>query len=88
MANSSLDESCPTINLSLQQYDALIASTTKADALVQVALSADLEELSPHTLHHFLWALHDVMLEASRLCDSLHFPQASLAASPSLAGGQ
>lgn len=88
MANSSLDESCPTINLSLQQYDALMAATAKADALTQVALSADLEELSTDTLHHFLWVVHDVILEASHICDGLHLSQDPLANSSLTPGGQ
>jgi len=72
MANSSINYSVPTINLSLKQYDLLVESIGKIDALVQVAMLADLDELSSSdTLYNYLWALHDIVYRVSELFDKL-----------------
>jgi len=77
MANDSLNYSTPSINLSLKQYDLLVESIAKIDALVQVAMQADLQELaSSSVLYNYLWALHDIVYGASELCQKLE-PQST-----------
>lgn len=70
MANHSLDDSFITLNLSFSQYDTLIESVAKANALTQVILSVgDLEELSTPTLHNFLWLLDELISRIGKICD-------------------
>lgn len=77
MAESIVNYSVPVINLSLKQYDLLIESTTKANALLQVAMAADLEEIGSNgILYNFLWALHDLVYQVVELCDGLGSQQA------------
>ena len=72
MAESIVNYSVPPINLSLQQYDLMVESTAKANALLQLALAADLEDIAEHgTLYNFLWALQDIVSRVAELCDSL-----------------
>jgi hypothetical protein len=77
MATDSLNYSVPSINLSLQQYDLLFESTVKANALIQVLLLVDLEELAnSKILYNFLWALDDIVYRIYELCE--HLQQANL----------
>lgn len=81
MANSNINLNCSVpANLSLKQYDLLIESIAKADALLQVALAVDLEEISSTAvLYNFLWCLHDILYPITDLCSSLESQQKATA---------
>lgn len=60
----------------MKQYDLLVESIAKADALLQIALAADLEEISSHAiLYNFLWTLHDIIYRVVELCSGLESQQ-------------
>lgn len=63
MASGSLNEPAWIINQKNKIEDALL----KAEALLQVALNAELQNEPPYIVHDYLWALSDIVSSARKL---------------------
>lgn len=71
MENINLDLSPIKLNLSLDEYDTLVESIAKANALTKILLAHTTDSLGtivPDDLYNFLWALQDLLHEANNLC--------------------
>lgn len=56
----------------MEQYDTLVETSSKANALTQVVLAVtDLDLVPTEVLHDFLWALDDMLYQMKELCHSL-----------------
>tara|TARA_B100000614_G_C14310663_1_gene396078 strand:- start:440 stop:631 length:192 start_codon:yes stop_codon:yes gene_type:complete len=62
MAQKSLNEASWLIN-----HNQIHESLLKAEALLEIALSSDLQSVSVYTFHDYLWALNDLVSRARKL---------------------
>lgn len=76
MAENSANKASITFDLSLDQYDLLIESVSKANALVNVILSvSDLEQIPNPTLHNYFGTLNDLINDIGNSCHRLRQSQ-------------
>ncbi|TAK74532.1 MAG: hypothetical protein EPO11_06710 [Gammaproteobacteria bacterium] len=51
--------------------DDLISTLEQANALLTVATTIDITELTPHTVLNYLWATSNIVAEAKGICEKL-----------------